>query len=56
MQERFLLDRIKVHRARIGVGQRVEFALLMDAIAAVAAVLGLQHALIGTEFALNVFP
>ena len=54
VQERLLLDRIDVQRARIGVGQRVELAVLVDAVAAVAAVLGLQQALVGAELALDV--
>ena len=54
MQERFLFDRVKVQRAGIAVGQRVEFAVLVHPIAAVTPVLGLQQAFVGTEFALDV--
>ena len=38
----------------IAVGQRVEFAVLVDAIAAAAAVFRLQQALVGAELALDV--
>ena len=54
VQQRLLLDRVDVERTRVGVGQRVELAVLVDAVAAVSAIFRLQQALVGTQLALDV--
>jgi hypothetical protein len=54
MEERFFLDGIEMESTGITVCQGIELPILVYAVAAVAAVLGFEQALVGAEFAKDV--
>ena len=54
MEQGLLLDRVNVEGAWIGIDQRVEGAVVVDLVAAMAAVAGGQDAIVGADLALDV--